>query len=141
MLRQIISLIVIFTAGLCFFIVLQDRLLSYEREKRDRELQKAHEDALNQFSGSIERFATLMTGLRSYLNEAETMPLQQEVADFFAYQTDFLSANDSITISFLDTSHIFNILSIRNNQTQETLLVNLLQHSELMLKSKDFIGY
>lgn len=107
MLKHFLILLFISVAGLFFFTSLQNRLLSDAVTKRSDRLQKVHQNAVDQFARSVDQFAYLMSGMRSYVHQSSNFPTQKELQDFLGFQVDFLEFKDSLVVSFLNTDHEF----------------------------------
>ncbi|WP_370086294.1 ATP-binding protein [Ekhidna sp.] len=83
------------------------QLQEYEYKKRENDLENAHKVVVNTFTESLNRFAYLMTGMRSHLRSVEPFPSQEDLRLFLSYQTDELKIRDSLIVSFLNTDHEF----------------------------------
>lgn len=80
-----------------------------ERKEAQLQLKKevTHQKAVNQFTTSIENFATLTASLSAYVDNHSAMPLAQELQSFAIKTLDKIQFKDSIVISYLDTNHTF----------------------------------
>lgn len=107
MVRQLFALLFISIASLTSVALLQNKLITDELSQRESRLEKIHADALTEFNSSVYHFASLMSGVRSYLHHADSFPSQEELYHFLYYQLEQLSFHDSLVVSFLDTDHTF----------------------------------
>lgn len=107
MLRRLFPLLFVSVASIVAIALLQAKLNSDRNTEHNRRLTQAHEGVVAQFYQSMDRFSTLMSGLRSYLHYANDFPSQQELQDFLNYQLDQLRFRDSLVVSFIDTTHTF----------------------------------
>ena len=105
--RELLILGLILLFGMLFLPVVIGMIEEKEREASDTRLEKAHEQALVTFRGGIERFATLMSGIRSYMVSSPEFPTQSELRHYVAYQLRDINYAENLTISFIDTSHVF----------------------------------
>lgn len=99
--------ILIAITGAVIAFYLNRQLLEYEKNLRNIELENAHDDVIDKFSESLDRFAYLMSGMRSYLRYNDTFPTQQELQQFLIYQVEEVNMKDSLIVSFLNTNHEF----------------------------------
>ncbi len=99
-------LLIAFFGGFITFYFNQ-QLQDYEHKKREDELSNAHKVVVSKFSESLNRFAYLMSGIRSYLQYAESFPSQAELQRFLTYQTSELNFNDSLIVSYINKNHEF----------------------------------
>ena len=105
--KQIFPLIVISIISLFGFILLHDRLNRSYRNERRVQLQNTHNAAVIQFKRSVNHFSTLMSGMRSYLLEAQDFPSQKQLFNFLNEQLEQLDFKDSLVVSYLNTEHEF----------------------------------
>ncbi|VXD10640.1 HAMP domain-containing sensor histidine kinase [Marinoscillum sp. 108] len=104
---QLLFLGIILVFGSVFLPVIQSRIVKKEAEIRQFHLENRHQQTLITFQESMKGFVTLMSGVRSYMVSNRTMPTQQELKEFLAYQLKDLNYTAPIIFSFVDTSHVF----------------------------------
>lgn len=78
-----------------------------QKEKQSLKLKNVHEEAISKISNSIDNFATLVSGIRSYVEFRDSLPNRKETSEFVEVLLEDLNYKDSIVVSFLDTSHTF----------------------------------
>ncbi|MBL4656703.1 MAG: hypothetical protein JKX73_01795, partial [Flavobacteriales bacterium] len=78
-----------------------------EADKRNIRLLAMHEDAISEIQGSVNNFATLTSGIGSFIKYAEEIPSSDELQDYVNHLLRNLAYEDSIVVSFVDTNHIF----------------------------------
>ena len=87
-----------------------------ERQRQAFRLQSVHDDASAKINSSIDNFATLVSGMRSYLEQSPTFPNGEEMQQFVNILLEDIDYQDSIIVSFLDTTHTFQYTFTRNLQ-------------------------
>ncbi len=120
--RQIFILITIAIAGAVAVLVLSSKIREYEQNKQRFRLENAHGRAVAKFSESVDKFAYLMSGMRSYLKYSEEFPSQLELQQFFNYQINALGLEDSLIVSFINANHQF-VYSFNRNQIDPGQLI------------------
>ncbi len=102
--------IIAFILLLTGFFLLHNLLNDYnelEKQKIDRQLRRAHTDAMVRAKAGIEVYASLVSSLKSYTKNAKEFPTEIE---FQKYLNDFLKEinfNDSIIVNYIDINHVF----------------------------------
>lgn len=118
---QLLFLGIILVFGSVFLPVIQSRIEKKEAEIRQFHLENRHQQTLITFQESMKGFVTLMSGVRSYMVSSRTMPTQQELKEFLAYQLKDLNYTAPIIFSFVDTSHVFRYSFSQYEDDQEDL--------------------
>lgn len=122
MFKQFFSLVFIFLVSISTLIFLQKKITSNNKEKREERLKKTHADAVDQFDRSMEHFAALMAGMRSFINQSDQIPSQVRLQEFLKNQLNQLNFQDSLVVSFLNENHRF-IYSFTKNEIDPSGLV------------------
>ncbi|MEQ8584182.1 MAG: HAMP domain-containing sensor histidine kinase [Marinoscillum sp.] len=104
---QLLFLGIILVFGSVFLPVIQSRIEKKEAEILKVHLENRHQQTLITFEESMKGFVTLMSGVRAFMVSGDTLPSQQELQDFLAYQMKDLKYNTPIILSFVDKNHIF----------------------------------
>ncbi|MEP0984270.1 HAMP domain-containing sensor histidine kinase [Ekhidna sp.] len=120
--RKIYFLLFIAIIGGLIAYYFNYQLKVYEKTKRNDTLINVHQTVVDKFSESINRFAYLMSGLRSHLKYSKEFPNAKEMQEFVKYQAMELNMNDSLIVSFLNTDHEF-IYSFTINEMDPNSLV------------------
>ncbi|WP_421765158.1 ATP-binding protein [Ekhidna sp.] len=120
--RKIYFLLFIAIIGGLIAYYFNYQLKVYEKTKRNDTLINVHQTVVDKFSESINRFAYLMSGLRSHLKYSKEFPNAKEMQEFIRYQAMELNMNDSLIVSFLSTDHEF-IYSFTINEMDPNSLV------------------
>ncbi|HIP32719.1 MAG TPA: hypothetical protein EYG86_08165 [Crocinitomicaceae bacterium] len=93
--------------GGVFIQILVTNQENAEKQRIQAELQKSHKEVVLRIETGINVYATVVSSIRSYIRNSESFPsglqLQSYLKDLVA-EIDF---NDSIVLSFVDTSHVF----------------------------------
>ncbi len=84
-----------------------------EQAKRRSQLENVNKRAANLFQNSLQNFTTLTAGLKSFISHSEITPDKQRVQQFLFQQFDELNIQDSLIISFIDTSAVFRYVFTR----------------------------
>ncbi len=99
--------LLILISGL-FLIYLVDRKIEQtELQKREARIQKESNAAVAQFQKGINKLAILTSGIRSYIESGTDLPAKEDLQSYLKTQFEYLSSNDSLIVSFIDTNHIF----------------------------------
>lgn len=78
-----------------------------EIENRNVKLVYQHEQAVQEFTNSIDKFAGLVSGMRSFMNLSPELPSAAIFQKFVQNQFNDIGSEDSIVISLIDTTHVF----------------------------------
>lgn len=80
-----------------------------EKEKVNRKirLEKLNKKTASDFQNALNNYATLMSGIRSYIKLSNEFPSQEALHEFINYQLSSLPIDDSYVISYVDSTHIF----------------------------------
>jgi len=99
------SLILITGAlGVYLFISNLNRI---EDEKKHDKLLAVHKEAVEKVNNSIDGFATLISGLRAFIESNDSIQNQITLQKYINRTLDEIDYKDSIVVSYLDTNHIF----------------------------------
>jgi signal transduction histidine kinase len=130
----LILLIFLLIGGL-FFFYLHQNSEKKDIEARSLKLQYQHNRSIDQFASSVDKFAGLVSGMRSYMNMSAQLPSAVDFQQFVKNQYSDLHLQDSIVVSFIDTAHVF-----KQSFTREVIdPVNLVGKSVSTLRSKEKI--
>ena len=91
------------------FVIYQIGLNQLENEQiqSNLRLEQIHSSVNNQFKSSLNRFAAKVAGMRSFVNFSENFPSAEAFQTFVREQMSGLNSEDSVVVSFIDTSHVF----------------------------------
>lgn len=128
-------LLIFLVIGGLFFLYLQRNFERKEIEARNSKLEYQHIRSIEQFTSSVDKFAGLVSGMRSYMNLSPELPTAEQFQQFVRNQYTDLQLKDSIVVSFIDTSHIFRQSFTRNAMDP----ANLVGQSVSTLRSKEKI--
>ncbi len=121
-------------AGL-FIFFLNESFQEKEREASRLKLEYIHKDAVNQFSSSLDKFAGMVSGMRSYVNMSKDLPTATDFQQFVRNQFDDIKSQDSVVVSFIDTAHVFKQSFTRTSMNS----ANLVGKSVSSIRSKEKI--
>jgi signal transduction histidine kinase len=76
-------------------------------EARALKLENQHNRSIDLFTSSVDKFAGLVSGMRSYINMSPQLPSAVDFQRFVKNQYTDLKLQDSIVVSLIDTSHVF----------------------------------
>ncbi|PKA82086.1 signal transduction histidine kinase [Ulvibacter sp. MAR_2010_11] len=92
----------------CIAIILVDRNQKQNQlQKQTLILEESHNQVISKFSIAIDKFAAVVSGMRSYMNLSNEIPSAEELQHFVQNQLNDLNSKDSIVVSYIDTNHIF----------------------------------
>lgn len=78
-----------------------------ETENRKIRLEKLNKKTASDFQNALNNYATLMSGIRSYIKLSNEFPSQEALHQFVDYQLSSLPIDDSYVISYVDSTHFF----------------------------------
>ena len=78
-----------------------------EKENRKIRLEKLNKKTASDFQNALNNYATLMSGIRSYVKLSNEFPSQEALHQFVDYQLSSLPIDDSYVISYIDSTHFF----------------------------------
>ncbi|MEL6811509.1 MAG: HAMP domain-containing sensor histidine kinase [Bacteroidota bacterium] len=93
--------------GGVFIFFLNENFKQKELEARQIRLEYHHNRTLAEFANSIDKFAGLVAGMRSYVNLSSELPTAAEFQQFVKNQFDDIKSKDPVVVSLIDTSHVF----------------------------------
>lgn len=82
-------------------------IINQENSTRALELETANRIAASEFKEVLNTYATLLSGLKSYVNTTTAVPNKEEARDFIENQLEDLEINPPFSISYIDTTHRF----------------------------------
>ena len=92
--------------GFFFFYLLQNSEQK-DLEARAIKLEYQHNRSIDRFTSSVDKFAGLVSGMRSYMNMSPELPSPNNFQQFVKNQYSDLKLQDSIVVSLIDTAHVF----------------------------------
>ncbi len=123
-----------------------------EKEKTNRKihLEKLNRKTASDFQNALNNYATLMSGIRSYVKLSPEFPSQEALHEFVNYQLSGLPIDDSYVISYVDSTHLFKY-SFTKDQINPSKLIgtsikNLVSEKgmrlmEKKLNKKDYVAF
>ena len=123
-----------------------------EKEKINRKirLEKLNKKTASDFKNALNNYATLMSGIRSYVKLSPEFPSQEALHEFVNYQLSGLPIDDSYVISYVDSTHLFKY-SFTKDQINPSKLIgtsvkNLVSEKgmklmEKKLNKKDYVAF
>ena len=105
--RQNIWTILVFIIGLVVIFFIDANQKESELQKRKLQLEQVHSHAIQEFSSGINKFAAVVSGMRSFMNMSVNLPTASELQLFVQNQVNDLNSQDSIVVSYIDTTHTF----------------------------------
>ena len=100
-------LVVFLLIGSLFFNYLKNNFEQKENEARRLKLEYQHNRSIAQFESSVNKFAGLVSGMHSYMNMSPELPSAENFQEFVNNQYSDINLQDSIVVSFIDTTHVF----------------------------------
>lgn len=107
--------LIIIAAGAAALYYLNYSQNQIDLENRQLRLAQTHNRAISQFSNAIDQFASVVAGMHAYVNHADEMPNAEELQTFVNQQLRDINYEDSIVVSFLDTTHTFQYSFTKNH--------------------------
>ena len=93
--------------GAFFFLYLLQNSEEKDIEARALKLEYQHNRSIDRFKSSVDKFAGLVSGMRSYMNMSPELPDANNFQQFVRNQYSDLNLQDSIVVSLIDTAHVF----------------------------------
>lgn len=97
-------------------------ILEKEETNRQIRLENLNKKAASELQEALNNYATLISGIRSYVKLSNEFPSQEELHKFVNYQLSSLPINDNYVISYIDTTHTFKY-SFTKNQINPSNLI------------------
>lgn len=105
--RFILSCVPLFVAGALILNYVNSSISKKEEDKRKIELEGAHEDAKSLIQNQVNSLAILTSGIGSYIKYADSLPDSKKLRNYVGTLVDHLDYDDSLIVSFIDTSFEF----------------------------------
>ncbi len=109
----IVFIVLIVGTGFSVFL-LNQVIINREIEKRDAQLQNINSAAISRLESSLNQFATITSGLRSYAHQSPKMPSALQFQKFTNNLLKDLDFRSPYVISYIDTTHIFTYVFEKN---------------------------
>lgn len=93
--------------GGIFILFLNNNFEQKELDAREERLTHAHSRVVDQFTNSVDKFAGLVSGMRSFMNLSPQLPSEIEFQQFVKRQLDDIDTDASIVVSYIDSTHTF----------------------------------
>lgn len=77
------------------------------RENNNARLHQAHQDAITKLNAKIDVYATIVSGIRSFVRHSEEFPDAEKMQSFLHELVREIEFNDSLTVSFVNREQIF----------------------------------
>jgi PAS domain S-box-containing protein len=115
-------LFLIFTLCAVFAFYLNGLITKRKEDQQQLKKEVIHQRTVDQFETSIENFAAFVAGLSAYIHSQPSIPTAQELQAFTNNSLEKIQFNDSIVISYLDSTHAFIFSFDRNTINQHNLV-------------------
>lgn len=99
----IFVLLAIITALAVFWST--SHIIDQEKQSRTLRLERANRIASKELKEALNTYATLLSGLKSYVGTTSRVPNKSNVRAFMEYQMQDLDLTPPFSISYIDTSH------------------------------------
>ncbi|MBT8256439.1 MAG: HAMP domain-containing histidine kinase [Bacteroidia bacterium] len=96
----------LFLGGL-FVYYLDNDYRQNETEARESRLIYKHNQAIERFKSSVDKFAGIVSGMRSFMDLSNELPTASQFQKFVQNQFQDIGSTDSVVVSYIDTSHVF----------------------------------
>ncbi len=106
-LKQNVWTLVIFIIGIISIYFIDLNQLENDLQKNKLKLEQVHERSVNQFTTAINEFAAIISGMKVFMNESEELPSAELLQRFVQKQLEALHSDDSIALSYIDSTHTF----------------------------------
>lgn len=134
-LKQNVWTFVIFIIGITAIYLIDSNQTENERQKNNLKLEQVHQRSVSQFTTAINEFGALVAGMKVFMNESEELPTAELLQRFVGKQLDAIHSNDSIAVSYLDSTHTFKYSFTRHQMDPN----NLVGRKVTAFRSKDKI--
>lgn len=116
------ALFVLFSVVAILAYNLNDQIANRRRQERQVQKEIIHNKAVLQFENSIDKFAVIVAGLKSYVSTGGDFLSPERMQDFTNNMLENINFKDSIIISYLDSTHTF-VYSYDRNEINQNRLV------------------
>ncbi|KAA3619132.1 MAG: sensor histidine kinase [Flavobacterium sp.] len=121
-LKQNVWTFVIFIIGITAIYLIDRNQTDNEVQKNKLKLEQAHQRSVSQFTTAIHEFAALVAGMKVFMNESEELPSADLLHRFVQKQLEAIQSNDSIAVSYLDSTHTFKYSFTRHKMDPNNLV-------------------
>lgn len=121
-LKQNVWTFVIFIIGITAIYLIDRNQTDNEVQKNKLKLEQAHQRSVSQFTTAIHEFAALVAGMKVFMNESEELPSAELLHRFVQKQLEAIQSNDSIAVSYLDSTHTFKYSFTRHKMDPNNLV-------------------
>lgn len=83
-----------------------NRIVKEEKAIRNLRLERANRVAASELKQSLNTYATLLTGIKSYLEIKDSIPTKNDLKKFLSYQLKDLEMDPPFSLTLVDTNHI-----------------------------------
>ncbi len=105
MVQSILLLILLVGAVVLYFI--NQSIDEQQQEERELHLQTVHDRSREEIIDAIDNFTTLVAGIQTHIKHSDTFPNSEELQNFINDLLNSVNYQDSMVVSFMDTSHVF----------------------------------
>ncbi len=105
--RTYVLPLLILISGIFLVYYVDHKIEETELEKRGIRIEKETNTAIAEFRNGVNKLAVLTSGIRSYIESSPDIPSKENLQSYLKTQFEYLSSNDSLVVSFIDTNHIF----------------------------------
>ncbi|MFP2995438.1 HAMP domain-containing sensor histidine kinase [Spongiivirga sp. MCCC 1A20706] len=117
----IVVAIVLLLGGVLLFFV-HEKYQEKTLVERQQRLSNYNDTARFELEEALSNYSLLMSGVRSYIQNSETLPSAKQLQNFIKQQNKELANMESFVISYIDSSHVFKY-SFTLNEIDPTNLV------------------
>ncbi|WP_035335045.1 HAMP domain-containing sensor histidine kinase [Dokdonia sp. PRO95] len=83
------------------------RIIEQEEVARTLNLERANTEAAKEFKEALNNYATLISGVKSYIEISNGRFTEEDISSFIERQLGGLTMERPFSVSYIDTSHIF----------------------------------
>ena len=83
------------------------RIVQQEENAHAQRLERVNREAATVLKESLDAYATLLTGIKTYIELQNTIPEKKSLQNFLEDQLEDLTIEPPFSVSYIDTNHIF----------------------------------
>ncbi len=112
--RYHIILIIALIIGSIVIYSLVNSYYDASNQQKTNQLNKVHNEAILKVETGINVYATVVSSIRSYIENSKEYPSEKQLQEFLFDLTKEINFKDSIVVSLIDTTHTFKYVITKN---------------------------
>ncbi len=104
-LYYVIFLVLAIASGVVVYYA-SSRIIAEEKKSRDLQLERANRIAATELREALNTYATLLSGIRSYIEIEGQVNHKETLKEFLNYQLSDLEMDPPFSVTYVDTNHV-----------------------------------